>query len=211
MKRTGFTIIEVIAVFLLILGVTFFVLPMTLDDTIQANFISKWKEVYNDTDYMFTVIKAQEGDELHAKLAKAPNNLVRTQIVIKTIKPYLRITTNVKDMNYKQYYMNKSPVNEADRYYVDNFYYTDSGKIVGVKWLTDNCDEETICGIVTFDINGTKAPNTWGKDIYGIDILKDKIEPIGKNTASVLLKNDCSEYGHGIYCSYYYLIGGQFD
>ena len=210
-KLNGFTIIEVSVVFLLILGVTFFILPMALDDTKQANLISKWKEVYNDTDYMFSVIKAQDGDELKNKLSTAPNDKIRTEIVIQTIRPYLRIKNNVQDTNYKQYYMNKQPVNELDRYYVDSFYYTDSGNIVGVKWFTNNCDEETICGITIFDINGTQKPNTWGKDIFGINILKNNIEPIGKDVASVMLKNDCSEYGHGLYCSYYYLIGGQFD
>lgn len=211
MRKKGFTIIEVVAVFLLILGVTFFVLPMSLDNTKQASYISQWKTVYEDAKYMFSVIKAQNGIDLEEKLSKAANNNVRTNIILYTIRPYLRVKTGVDNGTYKQSYMNQTKVPENDKYFIENFYYTDSEKIVGLKWLTANCDEETVCGIMVFDVNGTTPPNVWGKDVFGINILKNGIEPIGKDVPQEILKNDCSGFGHGLYCSYYYLIGGQFD
>ena len=66
--------------------------------------------------------------------------------------------------------------------------------------------------IMMFDMNGLKGPNTWGKDIYGINIFTDgKITPIGTGWDLEDLKKDCSETGTGISCSHYYRIGGEFN
>lgn len=212
MQKNGFTIIEVCAVFLLILGVTFFVLPLSLDNTKQANYISRWKDIYADAEYMFSVINAQNKEELEAKIANNnDDDNKKTKIIFDMIRPYMRTTTLVDEKTYEPRYMNKNKIYPDDRYYLKTFYHTDTSKIVGLKWFGDKCDEETICGLAIFDVNGTAPPNQWGKDIFGINILKGKIEPIGKNVSANMLKNDCSDFGHGIYCSYYYLIGGQFD
>lgn len=211
MRKNGFTIIEVIAVFLLILGVTFFILPMSLDNTKQARLISKWTEVYSEMEYMFSVIKAQTDGYLEEQFKRAPDNKGRTELLLGVVRPYLRIKSGVATSDYSQSYMNKTPVRENDRYYFDNFYYTSSDQIVGLKWFTKNCKDETVCGVIAMDVNGITPPNTWGKDVFGINILKSSIEPIGKNMDQDVLKNDCSAYGNGIYCSYYYLIGGKFD
>lgn len=211
MRKRGFTIIEVVAVFLLILGVTFFVLPMALDNTRQANYISQWRETYTEAQYVFSVINAQDGEELQKTLSKAPNDSIRSGIIVETIRPYLRIKNGVDNSLYRQFYMNKSAVLDNDKYFLDSFYHTDSGKIVGIKWIDAECDESSTCGIAVFDVNGILPPNTWGKDVFGVDILQHTIQPIGKGVPQSILKNDCSEFGHGLYCSYYYLIGGQFD
>lgn len=213
MKKNGFTIIEVIIVFLVILGVTFMVLPQTLDNTQQANYISKWKAVYANIHYMFSVIKAQNEEYLNKKLAGTNNKDTKEEIIIDTLKPYLRIKSNIGDAKYEQYYMNKKPVEKYDQYYVEKLFLTKDKTIVGIKWLDNKCNKtrNQICGYITFDINGLKTPNTWGKDIFGVNIFSDRIEPIGKNVSSDMFKNDCSDFGHGMYCSYYYLIGGQFE
>lgn len=211
MKKRGFTIIEVVAVFLLILGVTFFIVPLTMDDTIQAQYISKWKEVYSDTKYMFSVIKAQSGNAIQERLANAKNNETRSAIILDEIRPYLRIKSGVDNSKYQPVYMDGAPILNDEKYFLDNFYNTESGKIVGTKWLTEKCENGRVCGLVVFDINGIELPNVWGKDIFGIHILKNDIQPIGQGTSTDSLKKDCSQLGHGLYCSYYYLIGGHFD
>ena len=60
------------------------------------------------------------------------------------------------------------------------------------------------------DTNGEEAPNVWGKDIFGLNIYKTKIEPFGKEMSSSEVDADCSKKGRGVYCSYKYLIGAQF-
>lgn len=209
--RKGFTIIEVVAVFLLILGVTFIVLPKSMETTKQAKFISEWTQKYSELEYMASVIKAQQDSKINEELKKALNNDDRSQAVLETIKPYLRITDELKDPKYKQFYMDRKLVKEGDKYYFNKLYNSSSGEIIGLKWLKEDCVDSEPCAVMAFDVNGTKIPNTWGYDIFGINVLKNGIEPIGKNIDPDILKNDCSRSGYGIYCSYYYLIGGKFD
>jgi type II secretory pathway pseudopilin PulG len=211
MQKKGFTIIEVIAVFLIILGTTFFILPIALDNTKQARFISQWTETYTELEYIASAIKAQDDATLKKKFEKAKDNEVIGAIVLSTVKPYLRIKKGVAQSDYHQNYMNKDKVTKGAKYYFDDFYLTDANQIVGLKWLNKDCKEKTTCGVLTFDLNGFEPPNTWGKDIFGINILENGIEPIGKGTDSTTLSRDCSRSGAGVYCSYFYIIGGDFD
>lgn len=211
MHKAGFTIIEVVVVFLLILGVTFFILPMSLDTTRQARFISKWSEKYSQLEYMFSVIKAQKDSEIQQGFDTAQTNDDRRKIILEQIKPYLRITSEVKSDDYHQYYMNGDAIGETGLYYFKNFYLTDADEVIGLKWIKEDCTDGNVCGIMSFDVNGINPPNTWGYDVYGINIMKDKIEPIGKNIDQDTLKKNCSKKSYGVYCSYYYLIGGKFD
>ena len=208
--RNGFTIIEVSVVFLLILAVTFFVLPKSLDNTRQAKLISKWTQRYSELQYMFSVIKAQQDSSLKEEFKKARDEDGKNEILLNTIKPYLRITSEVKS-GYKQAYMNQTFVPEDSRYYFNKFYSTNAGDIIGLKWINEKCKEDEVCAIISMDINGEIPPNTWGYDVFGINVFKDKIEPLGKEANPDYLNIDCSKEGYGIYCSYYYLIGGKFD
>lgn len=211
MQKRGFTIIEVVVVFLLILVVAFFVLPKSLDTTKQASLISHWSEVYSDMEYMFSVIKAQRDGDIQQRLSAAKTTESRTKIILEEIKPYLRIKSEVTDKDYIQYYMNGAPVRKGNKYYFNKFYLMESGTIVGLKWFVTKDSDKRACGIMAFDVNGEKLPNTWGKDVFGIDVFQDRIAPMGKNIDEDTLKADCSKSGYGVYCSYYYLIGGKFD
>lgn len=209
-QKGAFTIIEVVFVFLLILGVTFLILPKSLNNTKQAKFISQWSETYTQLEYMFSVIKAQQNGALEEKIKSAKDNEERKNILLETVKPYLRITC-AADSIYRQHYMNKTIVQKNDSYYFDSFYLTSANEIVGLKWLKSDCKDNDVCALINIDLNGEKSPNTWGYDIYGINLYKNKIEPIGKNIDMDILKTNCSKNGFGIYCSYYYLIGGKFE
>lgn len=210
MRRNGFTIIEVVVVFLLILGVTFLVLPKNLETTREARLISKWTQKYSELEYMFSVIKAQQDSEIKAKLDSAKDNNARNGILLDTIKPYLRIElqTNAK---YKQRYMNGEKIPQGSRYYFDKFYDASSNEIIGLKWIKEDCKDKEVCAMISLDMNGLIPPNKWGYDIFGVNILRNEIQPIGKGIDSDSLKKDCDRRGYGTYCSYYYLIGGRFD
>lgn len=211
MQKQGFTIIEVVVVFLIILGFAFFIIPKSMENTKQARMISKWIEKYSDLEYMFSAIKAQDDNKLKEDFAKAQDNDSMNQVLLDVIKPYLRITSKLNSADYQQFYMNKNKVNEGDGYYFKNLYLTSSDEIVGLKWDKKNCQNDEVCAVISFDLNGTTPPNSWGYDIFGINVLPNKIEPIGKNSDANILKSNCSKHGVGVYCSYYYLIGGKFD
>lgn len=210
MRKNGFTIIEVVVVFLLILGATFWILPKSLDGTRQARFISKWTAKYADLEYMFSVINAQQNEEITNIFNKKRDISLQGASIPDLFKPYLRISSKLKSSDYQQKYMDNKKIGNSDKYFFNKFYLTTNNEIVSLKWVKNYCDGD-ICAIMSFDINGTELPNKWGYDIYGINVYRDKIEPMGKGFDSDILKNNCSKHGYGIYCSYYYLIGGKFD
>lgn len=210
MQKKAFTIIEVVIVFLLMLGITFFLLPRNLESTKQAKLISKWGEKYNELEYMFSVIRAQKDSEIKQNFQSSKNNEKKEKALLETIKPCLRISSEVKEP-YKQVYMNKMEVPPMGRYYFEKFYYTNQGEVVGLKLINPDCKETQTCAIMAFDENGVAPPNTWGFDVFGINVTKDGIEPFGKNIDTELLRSNCSKDGSGVFCSYYYLMGGHFD
>ena len=210
MRKNGFTIIEVVVVFLLILGVTFLMLPKGLDNTRQARFISKWVVKYADLQYMFSAINAQQNSEVTKIFNKRKEINTDGSTIPELFKPYLRISSDLKSTTYFQKYMNGEKVKESDKYFFNKFYLTNTNEIVGLKWITNDCEKET-CAVMNFDINGLEQPNKWGYDIYGLNVSRNKIEPLGKGFDSDILRSNCSKHGYGLYCSYYYLIGGKFD
>lgn len=210
--KNGFTIIEVVVVFLLILGVTFLVLPRSLDNTKQARLISQWSTKYSELEYMYTVIKTQEDGEYLRELAKPKKDVPNNCTIPELFKPYLRIVDEFTSQDYKPTYMNQRPVSKQDRYYFDKYYQNEEGEIISLKWLKKNClENETICAIMSFDMNGKEPPNRWGYDIFGLNMFRNDFRAIGKGIPPDILKSDCSKCGYGVYCSYYYLMGGHFD
>lgn len=64
----------------------------------------------------------------------------------------------------------------------------------------------TICGAIFLDVNGVKSPNTWGRDIFYIEVQKDKIFPLGPSSCSNFGcdKNSIS-WAAGLTCAEYVL------
>lgn len=72
--------------------------------------------------------------------------------------------------------MNKTRVTNKSRYYFEDFYFSDNGMIVGIKDLAgENPNDPGF--MIMFDINGILPPNTWGKDIYGVNIYGKRACP----------------------------------
>ena len=200
-----------IAVFVMF-GVILLIMPFSIENTRQANFISKWNETYNRVEYMFSVMNAHISDDMIKSFNKAKTPEEREKLLLTIVKPYLRINTaNYPIKHYRPRYMSGNRVYKGQRYFFDDFYFAENNIIIGIKdiksYKTDN-----VFFLMMFDINGILPPNRWGKDIYGVNIYDGgKIEPFGFDKNMDELKKDCSEAGTGINCSYYYKIGGGFD
>lgn len=212
MQKKGFTIIEIVVVFFLMLGVIFLVYPKSVNSTRQARLISKWTEKFSELEYMFSVIKAQKNGDIQEQFNKMQNENSKEKIMLDMIKPYLRITSeNKSNPTYEPMFMDKTIPNTGSQYDFKNFYMTDSNELIALKFINSSCQKDEVCFIMSFDINGYNQPNIWGQDIFGINVFNNKIEPFGKGMNTDALKNNCSKRGTGIYCSYYYLIGGEFE
>ena len=48
------------------------------------------------------------------------------------------------------------------------------------------------CSTIVVDINGSKKPNTWGRDIFMFGLKKDGLYPAGVDETDTSYKNSCS-------------------
>ena len=207
MKKQFWKLEYSITLFIL-LGVFMFFVPVRFENYFQARMISKWNDKYDKVSYMFSVINTQTTDEILKSFAQAEDPEQRENLLLQLIKPYMRLEpVNKKSLRYKPKVLNGKKVSKKDFFYFNDLYFAD-GQIVGVKDIAKN-EKNYAWFMLMFDINGTLPPNTWGRDIYGLFIYDEgKVVPFGYNKDMDELKMDCSEDGTGLFCSYYYRIGG---
>lgn len=191
--KKGFTIVEVSILFVIFLIVAFLVAPLSLDDTMQAKHTSRWRNVQQDFSNLFYTINSEDNKD-----AESFSTIVETNI---------KSEIKEKIPAYKITYLNGSFPTEE--YQFKDFYLTYSNATISTKFFETPDDNQF--GILMYDVNGNKGPNTWGKDIFGLNLYNNGFEPIGKRESVKVQKQDCSKNGRGIFCSNYYLIGGSFD
>lgn len=195
--KNAFTLVEVIILLVIFIMVALLVIPLSIDDTIQARNISKWKQVHSDFTNIPTSVKSFSETEMD--LQDFVTALVKVHPLNKVV-------------SYKIKYMNGNT--PKPDYIFTEKYDTDSGASLGFKWFdTPKIEMETnrkILGVMMYDVNGKQGPNVWGKDVFGMNIYKDTIEPFGQKLSSEEIEFDCSRQGTGLYCSTYYINGGSF-
>lgn len=191
--RKGFTIVEVSILFVIFLIVAFLVAPMSLDDTRQARNTSRWRSVQQDFTNIFYSVN-NEKEETSAPFGKALETILNNEI--KGNIPTYRIT-----------YMNGMYPIKTFRF--EDFKTTYSNAVIAVKILEK--PQGDLQGYLMYDVNGKNSPNSWGKDVFGLYIYSDRFEPFGKSETITAQKQDCNRNGTGLFCSNYYLIGGNFD
>lgn len=210
--RKRFWKIEYSITIFVIFAIVLLLIPSKFMASKEATYISQWNEIFTKMDYIFTAMNAQADADIIKSFKHAKSNEEREQLMMNLVKPYLRISEQDElTKKYNPYYLNGSKVKASDEFHFDNLYLTSKNKIVGIKDIKDD-DVFHPAFIMMFDMNGLKAPNTWGKDIFGINIFVDgNITPIGSGWDLEDLKKDCSESGTGVSCSHYYRIGGDFN
>ena len=193
MKNNGFTIVEVSILFVIFLIVAFLVAPLSLDDTKQAKNTSRWRSVQNDFANIFYTINTdrhENGVHFEKAFYEAVANDIKNNI-----------------NTYRVSYMNGTYPSNTYRF--KDYKNTYSNATLAIK-LYDN-PQNDLYGMLMYDVNGKSGPNTWGKDVFGMNIYEDKFEPFCKSESISRQKEDCSKNGTGLCCSSYYLIGGSFD
>lgn len=215
--KKGFTVVEIIVAIVIIVAIASFAVPAIMDNTNQAKLTSTWRELYSEIKYVFSIIEVQAKENVklsEISLLKVPTNRqieVKTALLFSVIRPSLRLKSGVDNEIYKPTFMNGSNIPADNEYYFDNFYFNSNQKIVGIKWNPKKCKRAEICGKMSFDLNGIKPPNAWGKDVFGVNVFDTKVEPFGMELGESEAKKECLLKSKGTACSYYYLIGGHFD
>ncbi len=210
--RKRFWKIEYSITFFVIFAIVLLLLPSRFIASKEAAYISKWNETFHKMEYIFTAMNAQADADIVKSFKRAKSNQEREQLMIRLVKPYMRISeADELTKRYEPTYLNGEKVKPGDDFYFDKVYVAENGILVGIKDIKDD-DIYHPGFIMMFDMNGVKAPNTWGKDIYGINIFIDgNIKPLGTGWDIEDLKKDCSPSGSGVSCSHYYRIGGEFN
>lgn len=195
--KKAFTLMEVIILLVIFILVAILVIPLSIDETIQARLVSKWKHAQINLTEIPISVKMLSNKDI--ELQTFVSALVKSYPLNKVISYNIR-------------YMNGEKVDND--YKFEEKYITDNGAVVAFKWFdTPKIESKTnreILGILMYDVNGKQKPNLWGKDAYGMNIYKDSVEPFGKNINNKDVEFDCSRQGRGLYCSSYYLNGGDF-
>ena len=206
MKKQAFTLVEIIVVISIVVLTAIILIPNIIDDNKKLHTISQWKHTYKNIEYVFSAIKAQTTETDKVAIEKTRTNDEREVVLCDLLNPYFRMQSVVAPKTYKTYFMDGSFVNEKSEYYVKNLHTTNSGMVIGVKWLLvpSQAQNSLPIAMITIDLNGLKKPNKWGYDIFGVNIFVDRIEPLGEEYDEMLIKSDCSKKGKGISCAAYY-------
>lgn len=191
--KKGFTIVEVSILFVIFLIVAFLVAPLSLDDSLQAKNISRWRTVQTDFANIFYSINTQKDSE-DFNFKKAFTSVISGDI-------------RNKAQLYKITFLNGTFPNSTYRF--NEYYFTQTNSVVSYKLY--DAPQAGILGVLMYDVNGEVGPNVWGKDVFGLNIYEDRFEPFCKNDSIGSQRQDCSKNGTGLCCSNYYLIGGSFD
>ncbi|MBR1680584.1 hypothetical protein IJ707_02205 [bacterium] len=214
-KQFEFTLTEIGVIAVIIAITAFIVVPKLMEDNKRLDTISQWKHMYKNIEYVFSAMSVQSSNSNNYDFVYAGGNAEKEAFIFDMLSPYLRLQSKISPKDYKTYYLDGSPVKTDDSFYIENLYTTTSGNVVGLKWLKtpERLTKKLPIAILSVDLNGTAKPNRWGADIFGVNIFKNKIEPIGNTGDEYLLKADCSpRAGKGISCSfYYYIYGGKLN
>jgi len=203
MKKTGFTIIEIVTtIFILTVASMVMIHFIARDTRTQANNIDKWVTFYKELNTQYKVYRLQNPETNIFKYSEDE--------IFNSFSPYLNLQHNTPITNYKYKYLNGKKVTKE--YKLNKFAKRPDGSIIGFKLLSQTCDDHTPCATLLIDINGENKPNKIGFDIFGLEFYKDEIHPWGyfDYNESLSYKNNCSKKGTGETCSHYYLIGGKF-
>ncbi|MCR5262222.1 MAG: hypothetical protein K6C94_10365, partial [Candidatus Gastranaerophilales bacterium] len=134
MTKKMYPKIEYMVVALVLFAVLLLIIPFSRGNTMLAYYISKWNEVYNKVEYMFSVMNAHVDDDMLKSLKKAKTTKEKEQLLLAIVKPYLRINTeNVPSKFYRPKFKNGDKISNDDRYYFDEFYFTKNRIIIGIK------------------------------------------------------------------------------
>ena len=191
--KKGFTVVEVSILLVVFLIVALLVIPLSLDDTVAEENKAQWRKVQTNFSNILYAINTDSDKENFD--FKQQFNEVISGSVKNEIEPY-KIT-----------FLNGTYPSKT--YNFNNFKTTTSNAVFAYKLYAEPVDN--VVGILMYDVNGIKGPNAWGKDVFGINIYKDKYEPFCKADSLNAQKQDCSKSGTGLCCSNYYLNGGSFD
>lgn len=221
-KSHAFTLAEVLIVIGIIGMVSEMTIP-TLTSSFQRNVtVAQLKEEYSIINQVLYQAAANSGGDL-ASLFKYPdtpvgssNETIVTNFVKTNIIPYVKLT---KDCGYTtpmdctgdfEYYLNKDPEAGA---YMDRYMIILSNG-TSLAFIPDNYLGYWTGIIIIIDLNGSKKPNTFGKDLFEMRYYgnENKLLFFGNDETRDDMLNDssngCNKDSSGMFCGALIMLDG---
>lgn len=207
MKNLSFSLFNVVSIALIILLIVLILVPFNLGDVEQAQRIAKWINVYERVNYSFDLFKSHQG----FVVPDVPENIELTdELYFEMLVPYLNVKEDTTIKKHKYRLNNGRGLEKHSQFYFTEFKELKDGCYVSIKGRQNiNFDGVRPLFYMFIDVNGKEKPNRVGKDIFFVNIYKDKISAVGDKEKHAKLKANCSPIGTGFYCSEYYLHSGS--
>ncbi len=218
--KKGFTLAEVLITLVIIGIIAAITLPLLYAQYTEQEKISKVKKTYSTLANAMTRVKAAGGDMIFDVV----NN--DTEVIKNWFDTYLRnylVTTKIC-------YDESGCWNDGNSYNLNGTgaYYNRTGIGIGANIVTailndgtfidiDSYGKDSISSyfgvdiasdaglIIFFDINGSRKPNTIGKDIFAVVFTENGLVPAYADRTSSQIDLDCSNTGTGYSCIQKYL------
>ena len=216
-RRVAFTLAEV----LITLGIIGVVAAMTLPTLIanhqQKVTVTKLKKVYSILNQAY--LRAQNDNGTidnwglsNSQFEENPDTgekevgdqaLNISMLFWSKLQPYLQVLKTCTDTTSDAQCETRTTYSLDGRKRYDSSVFRlilNDGAALAGGWLTlsdCNTDKRKSCGDIFVDINGTAAPNTYGRDIFYFWVFKDRILPMGYAEDRYKFEDLCSRTNNG--------------
>ena len=215
-KVTAFTLAEVLITLGVIGVVSAMTIPVVIKNYQEHVTVNKVKKFYSMISQAFLLSVKDNGyaDDWEVGNNRTPTTAIQ---IAKYIIPYLKI---VKDCGIDSGCLNYTQVNSLDESHKETNYdrQTEYYKVIlsdgSYMWIrsslelychTNDVGLSNTCGLIGYDINGGKKPNTIGRDIFVFYITPNSIktspqicnlQSVGWGCAGYILQNGNMNYLH---------------
>jgi len=220
--KKGFTLAEVLVTLVVIGVVAALCIPALIQNTQQAEFKAAWKKDYSVLSQAVLMAQNDNAGDLNSYLNG-------TSALCPLLSNYLSTTKVCPAVGDTISACFSNPINELNGTHVGGtgdlfsaYRFDDGGMMLanGATLAFENGGgADSYNGVyyayIWVDVNGNAPPNTIGKDIFGMIILRNSVIPMGTTTAQfpqasdfITLQNEACTPGTttGMACSTFYLL-----
>ena len=217
-RLAAFTLAEVLITLGIIGVVAALTMPTLINNINKKHWIAGYKKAYSELSQIHQLLNSETGGSYMVECGDFDDVCLKNLFAekVKVIESCKGDIPN--KCQGKSTFLDGSTWNQASgRVNINDNQWpsivTASGYSVKFRFHGNDCSENidgfsgklTTCGWMQVDVNGLKKPNVVGKDIYLINIYKNKLVPFSLNNADEeTLKEDCL-HGIGVGCSTIYL------
>ena len=217
-RLAAFTLAEVLITLGIIGVVAAMTMPTLVNNINKKHWITGYKKAFSELSQIHQLLNSETGGSYMAECNDFDDVCLKNLFAEKMkVVEYCKETVPNKCQESSTYLNGKTRgINQSTD--VNNIWptiVTASGYSVKFRFHGNDCSEFIegysqklpTCGWMQIDVNGLKRPNVVGKDIYFLNIFKNKLFPRYSNELNgqfETLKEDC-ENGEGVGCSTIYL------